>query len=288
MSRQISITGYSTALFATWYFVEEYGVLFDCGDGVCSALLQKSRKIKHVFISHADRDHLTGLLQFQQLNGRSDLRIHYPRDSGSFPALAEFSATFDPQTSGTQWLPMSAGAEIELRNNLVVRAIENRHVPTDGVMVKSLSFVAESVSRKLKPEFVGLAGSEIAAIRAERGADQMTDETRSIEMIYSGDTPIENDGRYNDTMILIHEATFLSSEEIDPDNPKRNKHSSLDSVMEMVADSNIGTLILGHFSSRYSDQQIDEAIDREILRCGITIPVKRVYPGKTAKMTCEI
>lgn len=64
---QLTITGYSTALFSTWYFVEELGILFDCGDGVSAALLQKARKVEHVFISHADRDHLAGLLQFNQL-----------------------------------------------------------------------------------------------------------------------------------------------------------------------------------------------------------------------------
>jgi len=288
MSRKLSITGYSTALFATWYFVEEYGVLFDCGDGVCANLLQKSRKIKHAFISHADRDHLTGLLQFQQLNGRPDLRIHYPRDSGSFPALRDFSVKFDPHMSGTQWLPMLPGSEIKIRDNLAIRAIENRHIPTDGGKVKSLSFIAESISRKLKPEFVGLDGSEIAAIRAKRGVEQITDESRSTELIYSGDTPIETDGRYKQAKILLHEATFLTADEIEPDNPNRNKHSSLDAVMEMVANSNIGMLVLGHFSSRYSEEQIDEAIEREILRYGIKIPVKRVYPGKIARITCEL
>lgn len=66
----LTITAYSTALFSTWYFIEEWGVLFDAGDGMISALLQKSRKVDNVFISHADRDHLTGLLQFNQLNAR--------------------------------------------------------------------------------------------------------------------------------------------------------------------------------------------------------------------------
>jgi len=98
----LKITGYSTALFASWYFVDEYGVLFDCGDGVCATLLQKARKIKHVFVSHADRDHVNGLLQFQQLNGRSELQIHFPKNSGSFPALAEFTTKFDPHVSGTK------------------------------------------------------------------------------------------------------------------------------------------------------------------------------------------
>ena len=54
--------------------------------------------------------------------------------------------------------------------------------------------------------------------------------------------------------------------------------------MEMVADTKIGTLILGHFSSRYSDEQIDEAINHEISRCGIRIPVERVYPGRIARI----
>ena len=283
MSHELSITGYSTALFSTWYFVENYGVLFDCGDGVCAGLLQKARKIKHVFISHADRDHLAGLLQFLQLNGRPELQIHYPKDSQSFPALANFSSKFDPHTSGTQWLPLEPGSTVTVRDDLIVRAVENSHVPTDGNQTRSLSYVCESISRKLKPEFKELAGNEIAEIRQQRGEDAITDESRSVELIYSGDTPVETDGRYHQAKTLIHEATFLTRQEIDPQDPRRNRHSSLDAVMEMVAQSNIGTLILGHFSSRYSREQIDKAIEWEIVRCGITNPVWRVYPGEISR-----
>ena len=53
---KLTITGYSTALFSTWYFIEELGLLFEADDGVTASLLQKARKIEHVFISHADRD----------------------------------------------------------------------------------------------------------------------------------------------------------------------------------------------------------------------------------------
>ena len=98
---KLTISGYSTALFSTWYFVEELGLLFDCGDGVVSNLLQKSRKTDNIFITHADRDHLTGLLQFNQLNARAGFPvIHYPKDCGSFPALEEFSKKFDPHIGG--------------------------------------------------------------------------------------------------------------------------------------------------------------------------------------------
>jgi ribonuclease Z len=94
---RFTISGYSTALFATWYFIEELGLLFDAGDGVTASLTQKTGKIRHIFVSHADRDHLTGLLQLNQLNARPGFpKIYYPKDSTSFPALRDFSNRFDP------------------------------------------------------------------------------------------------------------------------------------------------------------------------------------------------
>ncbi len=279
----LTITGYSTALFSTWYLVDELGVLFDCGDGVASALLQKSRKAKHVFISHADRDHITGLLQFNQLNARPELKIYYPASSGSFPALAGFTEKFDPHVSGTQWIPVRSGDEIRLREDAIVRTIENSHVKAGDGQTKSLSFFVDSVSRKLKPELAGLPGNEIGRIRKEQGEEAISDLSRRTILCYSGDTPIESDGRYSNVETLIHEATFLTVGEIEPDNPKRNKHSSLDQVIAMVRDSNIKQLVLGHFSSRYSHDQIDEAIRKECEMNGISIPVYRVLPGQLVR-----
>lgn len=279
-ANSLTITGYSTALFSTWYFVDELAALFDCGDGVCAGLMQKSRKIRHVFISHADRDHIAGLLQFSQLNSRPGLKIYYPKDSGSFPPLAEFTTKFDPQVSGAEWIPIGDGDEIELRNDMVVYAKENRHIVTTNGQLKSLSFFVDRRSRKLLPELVGKNGSEIAQIRKDQGEDAITTESRSTVMAYSADTPIEMDGRWDDVETLIHEATFLTEHEIDPDNPRRNKHSSLDQVLKMVSGSNIQRLILGHFSSRYDAEQIDKAIVGGCQLCGITIPVYRVLPGQ--------
>ena len=278
-----TITGYSSALFATWYFCDEMSVLFDCGDGVCSGLLQKARKIKHVFISHADRDHLAGLLQFNQLNARERLKIYYPESCGSFPALADFSAKFDPQSTGTQWIPIKDGQQVYLRDDLAVTAFENRHVPREEGETKSLSYRVDAISTKLKPEFAGKSGAEIGALRKEHGADFVSALTRTTKLIYSGDTPIEKDGRYDDAEILIHEATFLTSAEIDPDNPRRNKHSSLEQVIAMVARTNIQHLILGHFSSRYDHREIDKAIERQCVFHDIKCAVYRVLPGEIGR-----
>jgi len=278
---KLNITGYSTALFSTWYFIEELNLLFDAGDGITSGLLQKSKKVKHAFISHADRDHLGGLLQFNQLNGFGDpATIYYPRDCGSFPFLNQFAEKFDPHVEGVHWLPMNENNPIHLKNGLMILPFRNRHIPAPPDKVKSLSFHVFRVKRKLKPEFHQLSGLEIKELRETKGDDFVTTEVRENILSYSGDTPVEWDGRFKDSKILIHEATFLQDDPSILDKDRMNKHSFLEDVIKMVAESNIEQLILGHFSSRYSDEEIDLAIKTHCTNYGLKIPVYRLLPGK--------
>ncbi len=281
---KLTITGFSTALFSTWYFIEELSLLFDCGDGASSGLLQKSHKVKYIFVSHADRDHLTGLLQFNQLNARPGFpKIYYPRDSGSFHFLEEFTTHFDPHVSGTEWIKMEEGDMIEIKKNIFVQPFRNKHVPVRKELVKSLSFHVFETKRKLKDEYLHLSGKEIAALRNELGKENITIELRENILSYSGDTPIENDGRWDETKVLIHEATFLRKGDIDLDDYRKGKHSYLEEVIEMVSKTKVEKLILGHFSSRYSAEEIDEAIDFFCKKFELKIPVFRVLPGETVR-----
>ena len=277
---QLTITAFSTALFSTWYFIEEFGILFDAGDGVSAHLLQKARKIKYAFISHADRDHISGLIQFNQLNARPGLpKIYYPKNSGSFPFLADFAAKFDPHVSGTEWSPMGFEERVFLKKDLLVRSFRNEHIPMPRTIVKSMGFHIEKCKRKLKPEFHGLAGKEIAQLRQTKGDDFITDEITENILSYSGDSPVAKDGRFENTKILIHEATFLRIDESVTDHERANKHSTLEGVLQMVKDTNVQQLILGHFSTRYSIEEIDSEIRRLVDYFGITIPVYRIPPG---------
>lgn len=278
---QLTITGYSTAMFATWYFIEELRLLFDAGDGLTSNLLQKSRKIDHVFISHADRDHLTGLLQFNQLNGRPGYpKMYYPKDSGSFPALREFAIRFDEHVAGTVWTPLTPETEVRIKDDIVVTSLINGHVPVTDGRVKSLSYKVIQSKFKLNPELTHLPGEEIKRIIQEKGKAATHTEVRTNLISYSGDTPVEDLMRYEHSQILIHEATFLRDEEAI--HPHGNKHSYLEDVMEMVSGSNIQQLILGHFSSRYDPEQIDNRIRELCNKYAINIPVFRVLPGEVS------
>lgn len=278
-----TITGYSTALFSTWYNIEELGLLFDAGDGITSGLLQKSRKIKHVFISHADRDHLTGLLQFNQLNAREGLTIYYPKDSGSFPFLAAFCKRFDPHVSGTKWIGIDDGQEIEIKKGIIVKAIRNRHVSIKD-KIKSLSYKVYATKQKLKPQYLGLPGKAIQQLRETKGIENITEEIRHCIFGYSGDTPIEMDGRWKNIKILIHEATFLKKGSIPNFDATRNQHSYLDEVLIMAAASNIEQLILGHFSSRYAPDEILQAVEKGCRKYAVNCTVYCVLPGETKRL----
>jgi ribonuclease Z len=281
---QLTITGYSTALFSTWYFIDELGILFDAGDGITAGLLQKSRKINHVFISHADRDHITGLLQFNQLNARpGGPVIYYPENSGSFPAMEGFFKNFDPHATGTVWVPVTAESEIRIKDDIIVTTVPNSHVPAAESITKSLGYKVEKVKRKLKPALAHLTGPEIKQYAELHGKDSTTMEVRTNIISYSGDTPVEDPARWNDTNILIHEATFLTGKEEAAVSGHQEKHSTLEEVIEMVSGSNVQQLVLGHFSSRYSAAEIEAAVKQLCGKYALNIPVYCVLPGEVKR-----
>ena len=278
---KLTIHGYSTALFATWYFIEELGLLFDAGDGLTANLLGKAGKIKNAFVSHADRDHLGGLLQYNQLFSHRKPAIYYPKDAGSFKYLGEFTAKFDPHTSGTLWKPIADNEMINIKPNISVQGFENRHINVLN-QLKSLSYKVVETKNKLKSEFYGLKPEVLIALKKEKGEDFINVMQHKTLLIYSADTPIFDYSKFDNCGVLIHEATFLKKEELQNGNNK-NKHSALEEVIQMVSEIKVEKLILGHFSSRYNQEDVDNKIKRLIKQYHIKIPVYRIPIGKCVK-----
>jgi len=279
MKFKISI--FSTALFSTWINVEDLNLLIDAGDGVTMSLLQKSRKIKHVFITHPDRDHLNGLPQFIQLNSRSDYPIiHFPKDSGSFPAMNEFLVKFDPHVKGSSWIGIEDRQTIPIKKGYEIQALRNEHVKSPIGIHKSLSYKLFETKSKLKDEFKEMSPEQIKKIAIDKGRDFLTQKIKKNIISFSGDTPVDNYERWDNSDLLIHEATFLNNELDSKIESRGNKHSTLSEVMKMVKEIDLNTLILNHFSSRYSKEEIDESVLKLIKELKIEIPIHIVYPGE--------
>jgi len=280
----LTISGHSTALYSTWYFVEELGLLLDCGDGACSALQQKSRKVRTIACSHADRDHLNGLPQFLQLNVREKQlpTVLYPKDCGSFSALRDFLEVFDRRdVEENRWEPFQPGKEFSLgKANASIEAFANRHIEAQPGETKSLSFRVFQERRKLRPELQGKPEEEIARLHQEAGDDAVTLSDPEEWLAYSADTPIEPPQFWGDPRILIHESTFL-----DRDDAERKgqhlRHSVLPEVLDMACQLDLDSLILGHFSTRYSPEDVEAAVRKETRKRNPAFPVHAVLPGRT-------
>lgn len=280
MAEKLTISGFSTALFSTWIFVEQLGLLFDAGDGVCAGLLQKSRKVRYVAITHPDRDHVTGILQLQQLNAQNGFpQIFYPADCGSFPALAEFCRRFDPgRGDQLTWTPVKPGDVLSLGNNLKLTAIANEHFHDKPGQVKSLSFIVTRETRKLQREFAGLPQTQIAELSRAHGSEHVTEAIPERLIGYSGDTNVAEPSRWFGCKILIHESTFLSAADAG-DRANRHHHSSLEDVLRMAKEASPKQLVLMHFSSRYSKDEITEAIRDGAAKVGLNFPLFAILPG---------
>lgn len=281
---QLTISGYSTALYSTWYFIEELGILFDCGDGFTSTMLSKSRKANYVFISHADRDHLTGIHQFAQLNSREDFpKFYYPQNCGSFPALESFLNKFDNHTSRTKWTGISKNEKIWIKDSIYVQSIRNNHVLCDESLDKSFSYKVVESKFKLKDEFKELSPLKIKEVLSNKTKEETHNNIERTLLYYSGDCPCENFDEWKDSEILIHESTFIDSIHTSDIKKHGNQHSNLEEVIALVSKSSIKTLILGHFSSRYSDNEIDDSILLFAKKNNLNIPIYRLLPGKSIK-----
>ena len=119
---------------------------------------------------------------------------------------------------------------------------------------------------------------ELGLLVQEHGQEYVSNQVEEKIIGYSGDTPVEDYERWNNTKILIHEATFLDDHE--GLNSKEHIHSKLYEVMEMASSISIEKLVLSHFSTRYSEEQIDERIKSLIQHFKLKIPVYRISPGK--------
>lgn len=174
---------------------------------------------------------------------------------------------------------MKPNERVFIKSDVFVESIRNGHVQTSDDVYKSFGYRVCKVKSKLKPEFAGLSQHELNGLMRTKGKESMTEEVIETLLTYTGDTPLEDKSKWDDTKILIHEATFLDGGGKRRHNTRGNLHSNLDDVMAMAAEMNIETLILGHFSSRYTHQQIDDKIKSLARDLRLKIPVYRLLPG---------
>lgn len=242
---QATIRGLAIGGIESCYQVQPYGLLFDVGH--CPRSLAVTPRL---FITHAHADHaagLVGLLSLRLVYGAPEpLQVYAPE--WMVEPLKDVVAAFErmqPKPYSVEWHPMTAGSEVALPGGRLVRAFRSPHVvPTMGYTVW------ESVS-KLKPELVGIAGPELAALR--RAGHTIQDTTQRPVFSFPGDTTIgvlDKQPHLLETRCLLLESTYLDDKKT-AQQCLDHGHVHLDQVLERAADFKNEHLVLTHFSQAY-------------------------------------
>ncbi|HLV79311.1 MAG TPA: MBL fold metallo-hydrolase [Chthonomonadaceae bacterium] len=287
------LTVFSTPLISTWVLDETHRILFDAGDGAAALLEGKVQKINLIALSHAHRDHIAGLPQVLNLRGGAaarsgaPLRVVHPDGSGSLLAMGRFLAQFDPATAGqVAWQAWQPGDQIALEDSRFLSAYPTRHIPgPETARWRSLGYQIGRAVERLRPELRGLPQAELDRRRAAGGRAAITIREEEILFTVSGDTMTLEPETLGHTRFLLHECTFLDSDEdrCAAARERGHEHSCLNDVLALAESVGVEHLALYHVSKRYTDEEILRAVRSACVRRNLQARVSVALPGRVCE-----
>ena len=243
--------------------------LIDCGEGTQVQLRKnkiKFSKINHVFISHLHGDHCYGLIglvsTFMLLNRENDLHIYGPKGIKEIITLQlRLSNSWTAYQLFFHELTATESEVIFEDEKVIVKTIPLKHrIYTNGFL-----FQEKLGERKLDINAVQEYEIETCYFQnIKNGKDITLNDGRVIsndKLSFDAEPPKSyafcSDTVYDETIVplikdvdvLYHESTFLDSEE---HLSEKTMHSTAKQAATIALKANVKTLILGHYSTRYS------------------------------------
>lgn len=247
--------------------------MIDCGEGAqvswCRARLNLNR-LGHIFLSHLHGDHcfgLLGLLSTMGLSGHTgEVVIHAHADAERlFRPMLDYFCRENPFEVRFNAISPTAGEVIYSDRSVTVRSIPLKHrIPTCGFLFEEA--LGERHFRGDMLQFYNVPTYRRAAIK--QGEDYVTDDGRTIpnDVLTLPPTPAVRYAYCSDTMyseriipiiegadLLYHEATYADAEEA---MARTTFHSTARQAARIARMAQVGQLLIGHYSSRYRNEQI--------------------------------
>lgn len=245
--------------------------LIDCGEGTQRQMRKYKvgfSKINHIFISHLHGDHFFGLIglisTFGILNREKDLHIYGPKGIQEITELqlkvsmsrVKYKLIFHELSSKKSELVFEddkvAVYTIPLHHRIYTNGYlfkekpRPRNLHLDNIKQYDEIEICDYHNLKAGKDFTLSSGEVIP------NEELTTDPNKPKSYAFCSDTMYKPDivPIIKDVDILYHESTFLKELEHLCD---KTKHSTAEQAAIIARDANVGKLILGHYSSRYTD-----------------------------------
>jgi ribonuclease Z len=181
--------------------VPELDLMFDVG-GTVSGQLRHGR----ILVSHGHQDHLGGLpylVSQRRLSGLDAPEVHVPAEIEA-PLRRIFAAWSEIEGFGLEptIVPHLPGDDVEFGRGLRATCVRAVH------RVPALTWIINRATERLRPEYAGRSGPEVAQLR--RAGHNVTDTSYTDVLAITGDTQIDlvhDDARLRACKVLVHEVT---------------------------------------------------------------------------------
>jgi ribonuclease Z len=248
----IEIEGVSIAGHESYYKVPQFRTLLEFGRAPEDVVGYAT-----VCVTHGHLDHAAGLAHHasrRRLGGLPPARVLVPAEAADdVAAWLAASERLENVEYGIELVAATPGDRVRLRNDLELRVLPGRHrVPTVG-------YLFSEVRHKLLTELEGLPGPEIAERRA-RG-ESVTRREEIPLLAYPGDcSPDVFDAAPElfGARVLLIECSFVLPEDVD--RAREYAHIHLDDLAARAGDFRNESIVLTHFSQRYTPAEIREGL----------------------------
>ena len=269
-----NLTGYSKAMYSTWFYYKAERFLFDAGEGVSTTLGNKIFGIKNVFLSHGHYDHIGGLagIVLTRNSAMGDktkpMAVYYPKNDNFIELQKDYikkccyNLTYD-----LTWHSLDKRDEVPIDSeskNRFIRCFSTDHAR--GHLTLGYNLIENRT--RLKKEFLELPQSSIVQLVREHGKSFITENYEYIVLSYVGDSMPVCPDDVRGAEVLMHEASFIDEEE-----RKYDIHSTLEEAIQVAQEAQVKSLVLYHISSRYNWDEINKKLYFIMKKKELLIPV---------------
>ena len=268
----ISIDAISTAGLGTCIQLPSLDLCFDMGVCPQSAIRQRT-----VLFTHGHIDHMGGVVQHcasRTMLGMPRARYVVPPEHiDALKGVLDAWARLDRNRVDCELIPLGVGETVPLKSGHFARAFRASHtMPAQG-------YVVYRKNRKLRPEWRGVPGAQIAVARA-RG-EQVVDEVDEPLLAFTGDTTahvLDREPVLGEVKLLMMEVTFVD-DRISAKTARTRGHVHLDDLVERAHLLTADHILLTHLSARYGHREAEACLDARLppdLRERVTLLPHRI------------